>query len=810
MNSVIVGKKAGWKVFAGVFMLSLSMLMYEILVSRIFSVTTWYHFAFLTISIAMFGMALGAIIVYLKPQVFSAERTEEHLSLSALGFAFLSPLAILVHIYSPYLFEGQSQAIILTAILVVCWPFLLLAFVAGGIGITLALTRYSLQVNDIYAADLIGAALGCLSFVYIMHFVDGITCLFLVAFLASIAATLFAWNSKNLLKFGSIISSILLLSFSCAQQYTTSRNKPFIAITWSKAQKREVPLVLLWNSFSRIRVYGDPDQPRNPEPYGIAPEVVQNFTTRTLYIDIDDGAGTSIVNYDKPGSADFLRHDIVNIVHHLRPDSKVCIIGVGGGRDVLSAHIFKQQSITGVEINDNIVHVFDTLFAKFNGDLAKQPEIKVVTDEGRSYVTRSKQQFDIILLSLIDTFAASTSGAYSLTENSLYTTEAWRIFIEHLSDRGVLSVTRWYSHGIPGEIYKTVALAAKALKEEGVSDPAQQIMVLKISPNDPSAAIPDGLGTILVSKKSFSEADKELVSKLAKEMGFEVVLLGGVSKDPNMQLLASGKDPSLLGDAVPYNLHAPTDDKPFFFQMIDLKHLFDQRAFARNLNVSNVLAGGLLLVTTLATLLLTVYCIRLPYLLSKDKSTIFAARWLLVYFLAIGSGFMFLEISQIERLSIFLGHPVYGISVVLFALLLSTGMGSWLSGKIQLSEFRSVMIILLALLAYGIISPFALTAAVSLPTELRIAVSTILLFPVGVTLGTAFPQGMKLAGEKFEVLTPWLWGLNGAASVSVSVMAVAVAMFLGISTSYWLAFASYAVAAISVYFYLQTNYASKE
>lgn len=779
-------------------------LMYEVLLTRIFSVTTWYHFAFLSISVTITGLAAGGIAVYLHPLFFREDRTHQQMAAFSAGFAVFASLAILVHLFFPYLLGAANAAIIMVATLVLTIPFTIAAFTASGIVISLCLTRFPKNVAALYAADLVGAALGCLALVGALRIMDGVSCVFLVSTIAAIAGALFLCDSAEENRKLQLVTLSCFIGFGALTlvQALSYRNQhPVINIGWTKGLKEAPNLYHLWNSFSRVRVFGDGEVLSPADPYGLSSHV-DGIQAKFLYLDIDGGAATPILKFGGDAKAvDHLRYEISNAAHYIRPESETAVVGAGGGKDLLSALIFGDKHVTAIDINENILNTVHNHFADYSGNLRSNPKVTLINDEARSYITRTDSKFDIIQVSMIDTWAATASGAYTLSENGLYTVESFKILLNHLKPHGVLTVSRWYAHGIPSEFYRLVSLSAYTLKLQS-KDPAAHIIVLRNMPKKENM-IPDGVGTLLLSPDPFSEEDYRKIEKYASEMDFEIIYDLNISKDPILTALAKGENPARAAASVPFNLQAPTDDSPFFFQPISLAHLTDPQAFARNMNISNIMAGLLLLVAGLATFVITVYCIRIPYLQSSDHELIKKSKNLFFYFFSIGAGFMFVEMSQIERLTIFLGHPVYGLSVVLFALLLSTGIGSVLSeiwfSKSKAPAFSAPAAILAMLVLYAIVSGGILEAAVGYQVVGRILTAVALLFPLGLALGSGFPAGMRVASKQAPSLTPWLWGINGAASVWISVLAIIVAMLSGIQLSYFCGLAFYIGAFISMW-----------
>jgi hypothetical protein len=410
--------------------------------------------------------------------------------------------------------------------------------------------------------------------------------------------------------------------------------------------------------------------------------------------------------------------------------------------------------------------------------------------------------FDIIQVSLIDSWAATAAGAFVLTENSLYTVEAWKIFLDHLNPNGVLTFSRWYFRDSPGEMYRLTSLASASLTQLGVDNPRKHIVIVRHMRREDGRDTPDGIGTILVSIEPFSDKDLDTIEQITNEMQFDLVLSPRFSLDSTFATIASGKDLDIFTARFPLNISAPTDDSPFFFHMLRLRDIFDQELWDQGMmsfNMKAVYVLGALLITVGG---LTILCIFVPLILTTKKATLRGAVPLFIFFATIGFGFMLVEISQMQRLIIFLGHPTYGLSVVLFALLLSSGLGSYSTQKISYLGMKSSAIVrlfflLCVIFLFGKLTPYAISISQGAMTMRRVLVAIVLLFPMGLFMGMAFPLGMKIASTKSASITPWLWGINGATSVCASVLAVVIALSLGISTVFWAGFSCYVVAFIA-------------
>ena len=802
--------RPGLGTYGGLFFTTLAALAYEILLTRIFSVTMWYHFAFVAISVALFGLTVGALIVYLSPTRFPDTQTKERLAQASFLFSVTVVVSFLTQLSVPFQPEWTVLGVYSVAFtyLVISVPFIF-----AGIAVSLALTRFPTRVSRLYAVDLIGAGLGTITLVWLLDSLkDGSSAVLAVAALAAFGAVLFAYDAGlSRTMAAAAVGMLLLAAMAVGNAVSVQDHHPVLRIRYAKNQVEEaVPLYERWNAFSRVRVEGDPTTPRPAFAYGLSPRYAGDASVPWLLLDLDGMSATPLTRFDGDrDSLGYLRYDLTNLVHYLRPNANVVVIGSGGGRDVLAALSFDQPSVTAVEMNGAVLEAVNGYFGWFTGHLDRQPSVRFVLDEGRSFLARSDERYDIIHIPLTDAFAAGSTGAFALTENSLYTVEAFQTFLEHLSDRGVLSVTRWYfgfsagefESDRPLEAYRLTSLATAALRAAGAERPRDHLLMVRGRGN----AVLPAVATLLISREPFSDADIREVQRVADELQFEVVLTPGeVGSDPLFADIAETDDPSHLALGVQADISAPTDDRPFFFQMARIQDLMNPLSLG---DFDSALAKPVLVLLSLAVaiLILTSLFILLPLSLTTSRASLRGTLPMLAFFSGIGLGFMFVELSQMQRLVIFLGHPTYALSVGLFAILVSSGVGSLATERLaNHSVYPRILwplaALLVVLLAFGLVTPAIIDGLEGATTRIRILAALAILAPMGFFMGMPFPLGMKVASLRPNAPTVFFWGVNGATSVCGSVLAVAIALGWGISASFWLGAASYAiaVAALSV------------
>lgn len=793
--------------YLGVFLVSAAVLMFEILITRLISVATWHYFAFLAVSLAMFGMSAGAVRVFYKSSRRSLD-TVLWLTESAAFAGLSTALSIVVFVFLPV--QLTSDLVNLAALTVALLLFAL-PFYFGGVCIALALTQFSSVFSKVYAADLVGGAAGCILVVGLSYLLDGPSVGLAVALVFAWASCSFGMMEPRMpsrLPAVSIALCALLLS---ANVISSGLGQPLINLHWVKGRCIDWrPEYEKWTPISYITVY--PYWKHEPFGWGFGSRAVLGAAAQQRFLSIDGQAGTVLTEFHGDLSKiNYLKFDLSNLAHHLRSNANVLVIGVGGGRDILSALAFQQNSIVGVELNDAIVDVVTNKFADFCGNLTRQKGVEIVNAEARSYLEGTKKQFDIIQASLIDTWAATTTGAYALAENSLYTVEGWQSMFDRLSDKGILSFTRWYIPSEPYELYRLCAIARAALEMEGITDAGRHIVVQVLLYQQQKSIV-----TLLVSKKPWTEADLERIAEVGKECGFRSLYSPKASSDDNLALLINSKpvtpgESNEFIDNYPVDISATSDDRPFFFNFERLANvrLFDFSRLAQWKatgdaeshygHASHALIYCLILCSVLACV-----CVTLPaFAFRRSKSQLTRDHFLpsitaLLYCGALGAGFMFIEVSIMLRQSVFLGHPTVGMIVVLPSMLVSSGLGSFVCAHIERAKLKRQGIILLST-TFAVVVVFHALAEVAyfrfagFELVFKALIAALLIVVPAFFMGMAMPLGMRRFDQRGNAVS-WFWAVNGATSILASVSTVAISLAFGISSAYYVGAACYLVA----------------
>jgi SAM-dependent methyltransferase len=771
--------------YLGTFLIALSTLALEVTLTRLLSVITWYHLAFFAIATAMLGMTAGAVTVYLKSNWFS-QQLDGKLAKACLAYSLVTPIALIILCLTPLVLKPSIMSLfaLIMATIACSVPFYF-----SGIVITVVLTQYQLPIGKIYASDLIGASLGCLLVLGGLEILDAPSLILLCAAIGILAGLSFAWRSSRY--WGGGLFIILLCSV-----FLNSSNSPYgIGPLFIKSQIKnfEHDLLERWNSFSRVAVFKRLELP--PQYWGASPVAPREKILPLHFMNIDGEATTGVQKFSSLEDIEHLRFDVTNIGYYLRPKGGACIIGVGGGRDLQGAILFGHEKVIGVDVNPIFIDLLQNEFREFAG-LADREEVTFVVDEARSYLSRTQDKYSIIQMSLIDTWAATGAGAFSLSENALYTTEAWQIFLNRLHDDGIFTVSRWYDSHNLGETGRIVSLAVASLLNSGIKKPAEHIAMITIG----------NISTLLLSKQAFSEQDVAKLKKVSADLAYNFVIVP--SAPPSHEVLrdivsvSSLEELSIAIADKELNYEPTTDENPYFFNMLRLQHIYPAFQSYGGLS-SGVLAGNLHATLTLIGLLislfiLTIVTIIFPLFAAKRESKFIWSRAL--YFSLIGAGFMFVEIALIQRLSVFLGHPVYALGILLFTIIASTGIGSFLSTRLPLTRWLFVLplIMVSAIILTQFFLPMLISSMITSAMLKKIVVSVIVIFPLGMLMGLFFPTGMRLVKGDSE--TPWYWALNGIFGVLCSALAVFFSIYFGISTNFYIAACCYAMLLICFYY----------
>lgn len=746
-------------VYAGIFAVSAATLLFQVTFVRIFSVSIWYHFAFLVVSISLFGIgASGVALAFLKPG--PKEARYRALAPALFSFSALAAYILTNAIpFSPFRILQDSKQLFYFLLYDL---LLMIPFFFSGSAVALILRAYPVRAGRLYAFDLVGAALGTLLVFVALPAGGARGAIALAATLGFVASALLAptVGMRRGLAIAAVANLALVAMPSLLPDVRLDATKPVVNEVQNRGGKH---VVSRWNALSRI-------------------DVVERSNGQPM-IFIDAAAATPVT---PPHDSTTAVRDISTIGYQLRPGAAVAVIGSGGGVDVQNALALGAVSVTAIEINPIIIDLVTNRYRDMVGDAFRDPRVHLLRDEGRSCIARSRERYDVIQITLIDTWAASVSGAYSLSENYLYTTEAFAEYLSHLSDDGVLSVTRWYY-----EMPRLVALARAGLEELSIDEPSRHALVVR----EKTRAL------LLVKRTPFTPAEVDQ-ARAAGGRGF-LIEHDPVEPDlrsPYTAILAAPDPVSLYQDA-DVALAPVRDDNPFFFQMtrwksVKLDALRDFAGVGFLEPLALPFAQIALLSALIISLGLSAVLIVVPLVVKKGRAVPRERRgtWL-VYFLCLGLAFIIVEVVLMQRFALFLGHPTYSVTAVLFAILLFSGLGAAWSDRRGGTTAEVVKPVLwglpIAIVLLAFVVPPLLRELIGLPHAARLAIGVILIAPVAFLMGVPFPLGIRAIAATGGKHVPWAWAANGCASVVGSVCAVLGAMVWNFSTMLLIAGAIY-------------------
>jgi len=803
------------RTFLGVALLSAATLAFEITLTRVFAVAQWYHFAFMAVSIALLGFGASGTALAVWPRFTRAPERW----IGGLAFAFgLSTAGSYLVInelpFDSYRIAWERMQLLYLA---VYYLSLTVPFLCSGLVVGALLAAEDAPVNRIYAANLAGSGLGSLGALGALTWLSTPGVVLLTAATGFLAAAAFGrphisrshvshFTSSRFTLAAFTLALALVALASHPPRFFDLRLSPYKTLSNLRRYPGTRVTFTGWNAFSRI----DAVESRTIRSY---PGLSFQYTgelPQQVGITIDGDNLSPITSAENPQALAFLDALPTALPFHLVEHPHTLVVNARGGLDVLQALRQGAAFVTAVEDNPLIVEVVRNRYGKFSGGLYENPRVTVAVENGRGFARRAAaagRTFDLVIISLADSFKVVNFGAYSLTENPTYTVEGVLDFYRLLSDRGVLVITRWLQVP-PSESLRAAATVIAALERAGVANPAAHLVAYRTF----------NTMTLLASRRPFRSDQLAQVRVFLAANGFDLVTAPdmrpeeanryNVLEEPlyyrAFQKLLGPERDAFTADYF-YDITPPTDDRPFFF------HYFRWR------QVNAILAtfgktwqpfggGGYLVLVLLLILagLASLVLILLPLGISQPAPPTSRSQIprpqaripTLLIFLALGIGYLFIEIPLIQSFVVFLGHPTLAFAAVLVAILVFSGLGSLLAPRVP------VIPAFLTLVAGAVVYPTLLrpilNATLGTPLPVRLAVTVISLAPLAVFMGMPFPRSLALVQMVNPNLVPWAWAVNGCASVLSSILAAMLAVSAGFHIVLVAAGGAYAVGMIAI------------
>jgi spermidine synthase len=793
--------------YLSIALISASALSYEILLMKLFSIIQWHHFAYMIISLALLGYgASGTFLALFR------ERLQPYFSYAYLGniilFGLSSIFCFIAAQQIPFnpleiLWEMKQLFWMFGLYLLLTLPFF---FAANAIG--LAFIYDKTAISGVYAADLLGAGLGSLGILSLLYLFFPASILQFIS-LAALFAALIGFKELSLKpNTGAVL--LFVLSF-------------LAVVFWGRVS------TLNMNDYKdlsqTLRIPGTQIVEERSSPMGML-SVVQSPEVPFRYVPglsmaseieppqqlgvFTNGDGMSaITKYpDKMEQLSYLDYQTSALAYHLGDPDKVLILGAGGGSEILQALYHETKAIDAVEIDPQMVDLVGKKHAEFSGNIYAKKNVTVHTAEARGFIASSAQKYDLIQMAMVDSFGASSAGLQSLSENYLYTVEALQLYLRHLRPEGYLSVTRWLKLP-PRDTLKLFATAITALEKNGVEEPQKHLVLIR------------GLqtSTLIIKNGVFSSVEIEKLSRFCDERFFDIAYYDGLPESETNRYNILDKPyffqgtQALLENREQYfrdykfDIRPSSDDRPYFYHFFKWETLYEIFSLRGTGGLHLLEWGYLVLVAALLqAVIASIVLILLPlmrYRKAKKSRIVTSKKRVLVYFFALGLGFLFLEIYFIQRFILFLSHPLYTIAVVLSSFLIFAGLGSSYSKRLAALKGynKSARYGIIGIFVFGLfyvltldhIFGFLLTQTESI----KIAASVVLIAPLAFVMGMPFPMGLSELGRHSESLIPWAWGVNGCASVISAVAATLVAIHFGFTVVMMMALFFYLLAYLS-------------
>ena len=748
--------------FAGIFLIALSGLVLEVSITRIFSAAIWYHFAFVAVSVALVGLGASGLVVQHRVKKLKGKWAENLTIFSAWGITIFIPITLFV------MHALASQVIYLPLFMVLfSVPFFLV-----GIIISAAFNAFASVAGRLYAADLIGASAGALLVVLFLVLTGGEGATLIVGLIAAIGATIFSRIAKNIKK---TVVSLIFVAFAISLIFLNYVTQIFAIPTDPTAQK-DLPIYLRehpgskivkteWNSFSRI-------------------DVVEGGTGGeglVAKVFIDGGAGTNIISWDgNTESRQELSTWMQYLPFKMMQDPKVLVIGSGGGRDVVASLVSGTKDVTSVEINPIIYETVKS-YGDRAGNVYSHEHVRSFVDEGRSFITRSSEKYDIIYVPFVDTWASVSSGGLSVSENFLYTSEGFQQYYDHLTDRGKIVTVRWLI-----DAPRFISTYAKLLEQNGIpQDQLHRHLIMVTADSytqDPSVTM------VIFSKSPFTDEEISFLSQSFSQYDYKPILIPGqMIREPYSALLKGEINLDQFYNMFDTKVYPVTDDNPYFL------------SFEKPLpSAVEILLYASIGIVAIFLLIPFAWMRRTREEEEGSKISELRIATVIPYFAALGMGFILIELALLQKLILLMGNPTMTFALLLFTLLISSGSGSLISSRIAKNNMKNLIFVIGGIAALGILYvlflPPIIYSTIAESIEIKAAVSIAILAPIGFLMGMPLPTGMRLLKVHRPDYIPWMWAINGAFSVLGAVLAIALGIMFGSSLAMILGILIYLIA----------------
>jgi hypothetical protein len=786
--------RTDWTTPLCILLCSLASLAFEVALTRIFSITLWYHFAFMIISIAMLGLAASGAALAIWPRLKALDRLGLYSLLLGIAIPVSSLLANLVPFDPVQLAWDNSQLLHIGLLCLI----LAVPFFCCGLVLATAFAVQSVRAPFLYGADLLGAGCGSLGILLLLSVWAPERAVLLLALAPLLAAGL-AGNCLRYWAAALVGTGLSLLIFAWQPDFAAVRISPYKGLPSALRYPGAKALSSYAGPFARVDTFESPAVRFAP---GLSLRW-QAVLPRQAGLAVDGGDITAITNVADPQALGFLEHLPAALPYVIGKRERVLVLDPGGGLQLLMARRFAAGELVAVESRPELVRILRRDWRDFAGDLYP---VRTATGLGRSWLRAGAERFDIIDIALT---GVEPAGAYGIAEDFRFTVEAMKEYLGHLRPDGLLSVNLYLLPPPRTELRLLTTLVA-AMEELGIREPARHLAVVR------------SWGTVcLLAKRSpLSADDLARISSFAAERWFDLVHPPGAAAGEGGRQLTAATDgyapavaalldplrrAGFLAD-YPFAVGPVRDDAPFFNYFLKSGRLGEVYRLMGGKWQFFLEAGGIVPAVLVQVALLSLLLVLLPLLAGQRSGRDGRrGRGLLPYFALLGGGFMCVETALIQRLILPLENPAFAVATVLAALLVSSGAGSLLSqSRPALQRPATAAGIAVLVILYSLALPAVSALLASWPLPLKLGAVFLWLCPLGLLLGIPFPSGLRLLGEREPRLLPWAWVINGCCSVLAPIMAIMLAIVAGFTAVLALGAAAYGLASLNLYLCLRT------
>lgn len=798
-----------------VLLISAAALAYEVLLMRLFSIIQWHHFAYMVISLALLGYGVSGTFLTLI-----GHRLKPHFRVAFVANAVLFGISSIVCFLQaqqlPFntlemFWEPNQWRLLLLSYLLLFIPFF---FAANAICLTFA--RFGQQIPRIYAFDLLGAGLGSVGIILALYYLAPTGTLKLVSSIGFIAAALATLEGQKTRDWQVIVAlfSLILVTLLLPNHWLKLQLSEYKSLS----QTLRIPgTSVLEERSSPLGLITLVDSPK--VPLRLAPGLSLNNTQEPpaqLGIFIDGDAPSPLNRFDgdlQPFA--YLDYQTSALPYHLIKPSQVLILGMGGGSGLLQAAYHDIARIEAVELNPQLIELFQHEYADYTGWQWLQNRTLIHEGEARGFISSSSKHYDMIQISLLDSASASSGGVYGLSESYLYTREAIAEYLQQLAPNGLLAITRWVKLP-PRDGLKLFATSIEALRYSGVQRPDLQLMLIRGWDTS----------TLVIKNGRISAQEIQRLQTFCEARSFDLAYYPGITEQQINQynilpepyfyqgaLALLGAETERFLEQYKFDIQPATDDRPYFFHYFKWSTLPEIIATYRQGGFSLLELGyPILVLTLLQAIVASVVLILLPMgFIRRQSRTTGSGNTgpVLVYFLSIGLGFLFIEIAFMQKFILFLAHPITAIAVTLCGFLIFSGLGSLYAQSLTNRQDGRPIYLIIGLLAgiaagYLWLLPMVFTWLAGLTTLYKAITTLVLIAPLAFAMGMPFPLGLSKLARQSPYLVPWAWGVNGCASLISAILASLLAIHFGFTWVILIAIASYLTAAV-IYPSLKTS-----